>query len=48
MTEAGSLFQYLTTIIEKLTLSSGDGSLLGVPWRGAFLGCVEWEGEKAG
>ncbi len=38
-TEAGSLFQYFTTL-------TGDGSHLGVPCRGALLGRVEREGGK--
>ncbi len=39
-TEAGSLFQYFTT------LSFGGDSHLGVPCRGVLLGRVEWEGGK--
>ncbi len=37
-TEAGSLFQYFTT------LSFGGGSYLGVFFRGALSGRVEWGG----
>ncbi len=44
--EAGSLFQYFTTLIEKPILSSGDGSYLGVPRKGILLGRHELEEEK--
>ncbi len=39
-TEAGSLFQYFTT------LSFVGGSHLGVSYSGALLSRAEWEGEK--
>ncbi len=45
-TEAGSLFQYFTTLADMPTISFGVGSHLGVPCRGALLGRIEREGGK--
>ncbi len=32
--------------LKRPALSSGGGSYLGIPWKGALLGCVEREGGK--
>ncbi len=44
--EVGSLFQCLTTLDEKTILSTGHGPYIGEPYKGALLGCGEWEEEK--
>ncbi len=46
-TKAGGLFQYFTTPHRnRLTISFGGGSYLGVPCRSALGSHVECEGEK--